>query len=473
MLSRIKNFKTLSPVVKASMALLFANLVLKGLSMISGPIFTRLMPTEQYGIVSTFMSWQSMLSAVITLNLASGVFNNGMLEFKEDRSVFQFSLVIISSSTAVVFMVIYSLFSPSLDQLFEMPKTLIYLLGVYYFFVPIFGYWSGRQRYEYKYKLLTCVTIGIALLSLGFSLFAVISVPDEQKGVARIIASDLPHILVGAILLVCLGVKAKFKAKMEYIIYALKFNLPLLPHYVSMYALSSSDRIMITKIVGATYTAIYSVSYTVGMVINIVWTSIESAIAPWIYEKLSIGDKKSVRIRTFQILAFFAILSNFCALFAPDIISILAPEQYWEGVYIIPSIAASSYFIAAYSMHMRIELYYKQTAYATICTCITAGINLVLNYIFIQKFGYIAAGYTTLACYALLFTLHSINVHYRGFADALDSTKIWGLSALVLVVSCLMNVVYRYNIVRYTIIGIVSVLLFAKRKYILNILRQK
>ena len=125
MLSRIKNFKTLSPVVKASMDLLFANLVLKGLSMISGPIFTRLMPTEQYGIVSTFMSWQSMLSAVITLNLASGVFNNGMLEFKEDRSVFQFSLVIISSSTAVVFMVIYSLFSPSLDQLFEMPKTFI------------------------------------------------------------------------------------------------------------------------------------------------------------------------------------------------------------------------------------------------------------------------------------------------------------------------------------------------------------
>ena len=50
-------FKNASPAAKASMALLFANLVLKGLSLVSGPIFTRIMTTEQYGIVSTFQSW--------------------------------------------------------------------------------------------------------------------------------------------------------------------------------------------------------------------------------------------------------------------------------------------------------------------------------------------------------------------------------------------------------------------------------
>ena len=95
MIDKIKNFKNLSPVAKASLALLFANLVLKGLSMISGPIFTRLMPADQYGIVSTFTSWQTMLTALITLNLGSGVFNNGMLEFKDDRSSFQFSLIVV------------------------------------------------------------------------------------------------------------------------------------------------------------------------------------------------------------------------------------------------------------------------------------------------------------------------------------------------------------------------------------------
>lgn len=51
MYNKLKNFRNLSPAVKASMALLFANLVLKGLSMISGPIFTRIMSTSEYGVV--------------------------------------------------------------------------------------------------------------------------------------------------------------------------------------------------------------------------------------------------------------------------------------------------------------------------------------------------------------------------------------------------------------------------------------
>ena len=52
MIGVIRKFKTASPAVKASMALLFANLILKGISLISGPIFTRIMSADQYGIVS-------------------------------------------------------------------------------------------------------------------------------------------------------------------------------------------------------------------------------------------------------------------------------------------------------------------------------------------------------------------------------------------------------------------------------------
>ena len=87
----IRKFNEASPAVKASMVLLVSNLVLKGLSFISGPVFTRIMTTEQYGLVSNFNSWRDIFYVFVTLNLASGVFNNGMLEFKNDRDRFQFS----------------------------------------------------------------------------------------------------------------------------------------------------------------------------------------------------------------------------------------------------------------------------------------------------------------------------------------------------------------------------------------------
>jgi O-antigen/teichoic acid export membrane protein len=110
MIGVMKKFKTASPAVKASMALLFANLILKGLSLISGPIFTRIMPTDQYGIVSTFQSWQSLLAVIVTLNLSQGVFNNGMLEFKENRDQFEFALVVITVVCTGLFLLIFEIF---------------------------------------------------------------------------------------------------------------------------------------------------------------------------------------------------------------------------------------------------------------------------------------------------------------------------------------------------------------------------
>ena len=59
---------------------------------------------------------------------------------------------------------------------------------------------------------------------------------------------------------------------------------------------------------------------------------------------------------------------------------------------------------------MRIELFYKKTTFATVASTIAAVSNIILNYIFIKLFGFVAAGYTTMVCYALLALLHYINV---------------------------------------------------------------
>ena len=166
MIGVIRKFKTASPAVKASMALLFANLILKGISLISGPIFTRIMSADQYGIVSTFQSWQSLLTVIVTLNLSQGVFNNGMLEFKENRNQFQFALVVITAVCTGLFFLIFEIFKTPLLNMFEIPPVMVYVMVLYFLFVPAYQFWSGRQRYEYKYKALSIITVCIGLFSL-------------------------------------------------------------------------------------------------------------------------------------------------------------------------------------------------------------------------------------------------------------------------------------------------------------------
>lgn len=61
--------------------------------------------------------------------------------------------------------------------------------------------------------------------------------------------------------------------------------------------------------------------------------------------------------------------------------------------------------IFAYSLYVNIEHYYKKTPYITVNTIIAAASNIVLNFIFIPRYGYIAAAYTTLASYFISFCI--------------------------------------------------------------------
>lgn len=120
----LTKFHTASPAVKASMAMLFANVILKGFSFLSGPIFTRLMPTEQYGLVSTFTSWQSLLSVFFTLNLSQGVYNNGMLDYKDHRNEFQFSLYAITSIITISLFIVFCCFTDQIVLILELPEPM-------------------------------------------------------------------------------------------------------------------------------------------------------------------------------------------------------------------------------------------------------------------------------------------------------------------------------------------------------------
>ena len=473
MIRILKKFKNASPAAKASMALLFANLMLKGLSLISGPIFTRIMTSEQYGIVSTFLSWQSLLVVIVTLNLSQGVFNNGMLDYKHDRDTFQFSLLVISSSMALIFLTVFLIFRRPLLNLFEFPEIMVYVMILYFFVVPAYSFWSGRQRYEFKYKLLTIITICSAILTLVIGVVTVVLSPDDSDAIARVSSMEGVNIFLGLVCFIYIAVKAKFRFRWDYCKYALRFNIPLVPHYLSMYVLSSADRIMITKMVNASATAVYSVAYTVASVINIFWQSIEASLSPWIYEKLSKDERKPIFNLTSKILVFFAVMCIGCTLFAPEIMILLAPGEYSEGVYAIPAVAAGVFFTAMYSLYMRIELYYKKTGFATIATTTAAIINIILNYIFIKLVGYIAAGYTTMVCYALLALFHYFNVKNKGFSLIFNNRLFLLVALFVVVFSIIVSFLYSFLLVRCLLIGSIFILSFIKRKEILELFKRR
>ena len=88
----IKKYQDMPLPVKASMWFLACSFFQKGLSTVTTPIFTRIMANVEYGQFGVFNSWMSIISPIVCLNLASGVFLQGLIKFEEDRKRFILSL---------------------------------------------------------------------------------------------------------------------------------------------------------------------------------------------------------------------------------------------------------------------------------------------------------------------------------------------------------------------------------------------
>lgn len=100
----------------------------------------------------------------------------------------------------------------------------------------------------------------------------------------------------------------------------------------------------------------------------------------------------------------------------------------------------------------------------------SAILNVILNWIFIPIFGYQAAAYTTLACYCFYALLHALNLKRLKVFHYYDMKTIAGLSFDVILISIIIAQTYDGFAIRYSLLGILLLIAFVKRKVIINAL---
>lgn len=89
----LRVYKKIPLPAKASMWFVLCSVVQKGIAFITTPIFTRMMSTKEYGLVSVYSSWVSILTVVLTLQLATGVYNKAMIRYEKQRNEYTSSML--------------------------------------------------------------------------------------------------------------------------------------------------------------------------------------------------------------------------------------------------------------------------------------------------------------------------------------------------------------------------------------------
>ena len=105
-----RRFREASPAVKASMAYMVCTFLQKGVSLLTTPIFTRLLTTEQYGYYNVYNSWLAVIKIFSTLMLAGTVYMQAVVKFQHDRDRMTSAVAGLGTRTTLTVTLIYILF---------------------------------------------------------------------------------------------------------------------------------------------------------------------------------------------------------------------------------------------------------------------------------------------------------------------------------------------------------------------------
>lgn len=464
-----RHFRSIPSGVKASFAFFLASLVTKGVSYITTPIFTRLLSPEEFGQSSVFLTWFSLLGIVAMFCLSYGVFNIGMLEYPGKRDEYSFSMLGLSCLITFIFSCIFlggfSIFKPYLG--FDFPLAV--LMCTLFFLQPGYMFWLAHQRYEWKYKASTFWIIFTAALSSVVAIVAIYLFPNH-KLYARLFGAKGVLAVVYAGFCIYIALKNRFCLNVRYWKQALLFNLPLIPHYLSSYLLSGADKLMISRMVNASATAYYTIAYSVAAVILIIWTAAHDSLRPFIYENCKTHDYSAISNVTLPILAVFGSGCILLILLAPEVISLMATHDYQEAVFAIPPVVVGVFFQVHYFLYADILYYFKKPRYVMLGSLFATGANLLLNYLFIPIWGYMAAAYTTLFCYLLQAGIDYWAMKHVVRVQVYNMKLIVALSTVMCAISLVCLLVYKYSLIRYALLSALILLLLYQRRHIIDVL---
>lgn len=400
MLKKIKKKWDSIPLeVKASTSYAVCNILQRCISLITLPLFTRLLSKTQYGQYTVYSSWSGILMIFLTLNLAYGSFSTAMIKFEDTRDQYISSLEGIFLLLSSVFLIIYIPLRKIWNNFFELPTFIVILMIFEIIAQSSILIWSGKKRFEYKYKSVIAITLSTSILGPVLAYLLVSNSTD--KGYARILGYAAVTVIAGTIILIGNVKKGKRVFNKQYWKYAFGFNLPLLAYYLSQVIFNQSDRIMISKMNDTAHAAMYGVAYNLATLLTFVLNAINNSYVPWYYSKIKKGEQKDNRSVSSLIAILMALLILCVIWFSPEIIYILAGEGYYEAVYVVAPVAMSMLLLFYSQLFINVEFYYEEKKSLVFASIGAAIVNIVLNYIFIPIYGFVAAGYTTLVSYVI------------------------------------------------------------------------
>lgn len=468
----IKHYRVLPLPLRATMWFSICQFIIKGINLLTMPFITRMLSTEEYGIASTFLSWESLFMIVVTLSSLHAVMNLCVKCMNRERmfsSLMGYNLVV-----SAIWGILLLLTVKYISKITGLSYLLISCLYLYCTFMSITNCWIQFEQFEYSYKKVVAETLIYATVTSFGALFAITFISKTAE--AKIIPQVISSVIIGLFVIISGFKSGKSFYDKEVWSFTFFFCVPLLPHYLSEIVLMSSDRIMIDKMCGSSDVAIYSLAYSVGSLINMVTSAVNSAFAPYQYHKIKDREYKVLAKNTNYIIGIIALCLCGIMLFGREVVLFFGGVKYLKSVSLIIPISLGVFFNYLFQLFARVQEYFEQKYTIVIASISCALLNIILNYVFINLYGFKAAAYTTFFCYFVFCFFHY--VFYRMACRKHIGQEIYDIKGLAMISACLIvatmliNLISRLYILKYILVAVALVLMISQRKRMMRFINK-
>lgn len=413
--------------------------LIAGINFITIPIFTRMLDTTGYGIVSIYTAWVQIFVVIIGLKV-DGTIGSAQANLpKTEQDRYQVSILLLTIPLFGVLFTLCLLFLKQISNLLLLDGKVVIALMLQSYGSFIISFFSMRFIFRKEACKNFFLSVGICGLTTALSIiliFFVFRSPDAYLG--RVFGLMIPNFAIGILLLSWLLAKVGRGPRTIDLKFCLPLALPLVFHGLSQLALSQTGKIMVQQQLGDSLAGIYGLAITIVTLMASIYSALNNAFVPFMYEDLAGETGEDVKQRHFSnYVSLFSFGSCAFCLVSPEILMFMSTPAYWVGVDLLPLLVVGQYCVFLYSFPVNYEFFKMKTGSIAVGTLFAAVLNIALTLVLIPPLGIMGAALSTMIAYLALFLFHFFMARYRlGDRNYPARFLFAGLIAIVLVAIC-------------------------------------
>lgn len=363
------------------------------------PLYTNILTTSEYGVVDLVNTISTVLAPILILNISEAVMRFALDKDADHDKIMSIGLTVFAGAILLGVLII------PISSLFSEIST--YSIYIYFYTITLAGsqlflcYLRGKEK-------LGLYSVGSIIHTLTIALLNNLLLAILHKGIPgyflAYILSNCITILYAFIVGRVINVIKQYSLDIKLAKAMARYSVVLIPNTFMWWIMNSSDRVMVTSMIGVAANGVYAVSYKLPSLVSTLTGIFNQA---WSYSAIreeGSVDESEYNNKIFKGLISTVMLMSIALLtvIKPFLKVYVGPDYYEAWCYTPFLIVGSAYLTMATFMATSYTVHKDSFGYLFSAT-FGAVLNIILNFILIPVIGVYGAALATCVSYIAVF----------------------------------------------------------------------